>query len=123
MSPQQNGYDARVGDEFNSNNKNDNNNGSLNASTYSVKPRRVVPKNYLGRETPFNNAYFAYLQADKNQMYRFKKACLKNKMAIYQDSYLNVGIITETKEIDGKIFLLLSVFFENKSLTAPLQSV
>lgn len=44
-------------------------------------------------------------------------------MAIYQDNYLNVGIITESKEIDGKIFLLLSVFFENKSLNVPLQSV
>lgn len=51
-------------------------------------------------------------------MYRFKKSCLKNKMAIYQDSYLNVGLITETREIDNKNFLLISLFFENKSLNS-----
>lgn len=85
-----------------------------------MKTKKIYPKNFLGRENKYNATYFSYLSVDKNQMYRFKKSCLKNKMAIYQDTYLNVGIVTETKDIDNKMYLLISIFFENKSLSHQL---
>ncbi|EAR99002.1 hypothetical protein TTHERM_00849450 (macronuclear) [Tetrahymena thermophila SB210] len=100
-----------------------NNVPSLNQSTHSLKPKKQYPKNFMGKEINYNPTYFSYLSGDKSQMYRFKKSCLKNKMAIYQDNYLNVGLITETKDIDGKIFLLISIFYENKSLNSQMQNV
>lgn len=47
------------------------------------KSMGALPKNFLGREVTFNPAYFSYLKGDKGQMYRFKKACLKSKIALY----------------------------------------
>ena len=48
---------------------------------------------------------------------------MKNKIAVFSDNNLNIGITTEIKVIDAKILELISVFFENKSLTQPLRNI